>query len=467
MDTTTKAKPAPKQLSRAKLTEGSVTKGLLSLVIPMVIGIVAVISQPVVDTYFVGLLGTRELAAMAYIFPVSFILSSVLIGIGVGATAVIARQIGSGDWAVVQVATLHTLLLAVAMSLVIAALLWPLQSIIFQVLGADASLIPVILDYMYVYLIGMIGMVPAMISSSALRSKGDVTLSSGIMILSAATNAALDPLLIFGWGPIPALGFQGAALASIAANLLAGALGIALLLRGDRMLGLVVGPLDGLIDNWKRILHVGLPSAVTNSISPISAAFLVSIVSQFGEAAVAAWGVSIRVEMLALVLALALSACIGPFVAQNMGAGRIDRMRAAMRLAFTLGTAYSILVWAVLSLFAEPIASAFDDNPDTILYAVRYLETAPAAYAFYTFIMITAGAFNALSIPRPNMVLYSLKLIGIYLPLAWYAAPRYGFDGVIVASIVSNVIPGIGAIIWYKARFPKIREALQPELSAA
>ncbi|MEO0412094.1 MAG: MATE family efflux transporter [Pseudomonadota bacterium] len=447
--------PAAKPVAPPRLTQGPVLSSLLKLVVPMIIGLIAVISQPVIDTYFVGLLGTRELAAMAYIFPVAFIVSSVLIGIGIGATAVISRSIGASDWSDVQHATLHTFLLALAATVGVAALLLPLQDQVFQLLGADETLIPLIKDYMSVYLAGMAIMGPSMISSSALRARGDVTWSSLIMIISAVTNAILDPLFIFGWEFIPALGLRGAAIASLAANLFAGAAGMALLLRGDRMIALDLGGFDLMKQNWKRILHVGLPSALTNSITPISAAILVAIVSDFGEAAVAGWGVASRIEMMALIIPLALSACIGPFVGQNMGAGKIQRMRDAMRLAFLLAAGYALLIWAVLAVFAQPIAGAFDDNPDTIAYAATYLMAAPGAYPLYAFLMITAGAFNALGIPRPNMVLYTLKLVVIYLPVALYAAPRFGFEGVVAANVLSNVIPGVLAVIWYKVRFPR------------
>ncbi|MEM7569836.1 MAG: MATE family efflux transporter [Pseudomonadota bacterium] len=451
------------------MTQGPVVPSLLKLVIPMVIGLIAVISQPVVDTYFIGLLGTRELAAMAYIFPVAFIVSSVLIGIGVGATAVISRSIGSADWSEVQFATLHTFLLAMVATALVAALLLPFQGILFRLMGADEALLGPIKDYMTVYLSGMIITAPAMISSSALRAKGDVAWSSAVMFLLAIFNTIFDPIFIFGWGFVPALGLQGAAIASVLANLIAGIAGVALLLRGERMIALQLGGMELLKTNWKRILHVGLPSAVTNSITPISAAILVSIVSRFGEAAVAGWGVASRIEILALILPLALSACIGPFIGQNMGAGRIDRMREAMRAAFLLGAGYSVLVWAVLAFFAQPIAGAFDSNPDTIAYAASYLTAAPAAYAFYAFLMITTGAFNALGMPRPNMVLYTLKLLVIYLPIALYAAPRYGFEGIVAANVLSNLIPGIAALIWYKARFPNQKPALTqaPAASAA
>lgn len=444
-----------RQAPKASLTQGPVPKAVMRLVLPMVFGLVAVISQPVVDTYFVGLLGTAELAAMAYIFPISFIISSVLIGLGIGATAVLARQIGADEWGAVKQTVLHTFMLGFGAVAIVSAILLPLQTFIFSGLGANADLLPLIDEYMTVYLAFMVFTVPPMIASSALRSKGDIKLSSAVMLVLAFANVALDPLLIFGWGPIPALGFEGAALATVLSNVFAGIFAMACILRGDRLISFAVGTRAQLFANWKRILHVGAPSAMTNSIAPISAVALISIVSQFGQEAIAGWGVATRIEMLSLILPLALSACIGPFIGQNMGAGRIDRMREAMRFAYFVASLYCVSVFGLMVFFADDLARMFDDASGTIAYAQFYLVAVAASYAFYAFIMITAGAFNALGIPRPNMVLYTLKLLGIYLPVAWFGSQYFGFKGVIFAAILSNVIPGIGALLWYRARFPK------------
>lgn len=448
----------PKKPPPAELVEGSVPKSIMRLLVPMVIGLIAVISQPVVDTFFVGLLGTAELAAMAYIFPVAFIISSLLIGIGVGATAVLARQFGAGQIETVKQSVTHTFLLGFFVVGINSAILLPLQDTLFGALGAEPSLLPLISEYMTVYLLGMMVMVPPMIGGAALRAKGDVKLSSAIMMVAAGANAVFDPILIFGWGPIPALGFEGAALASLASNFFASLLALFFMVRGDRLIELGLGTRAQLVSNWKKVLHVGAPSALTNSISPLSAIALVAIVSRFGQEAVAGWGVASRIEMLALIIPLSLSACIGPFVGQNMGAGRIDRMREAMRFAYTAGALYCLFISGVMLFFARDLAAVFDDNPQTVDYATRYLFAVSFSYPLYAFIMITAGAFNALGIPRPNMVLYSMKLLAIYLPCAWFGAHYFAFSGIVGAAILSNVIPGLASIWWYRKHFPKPRD---------
>ncbi|MEM9878031.1 MAG: MATE family efflux transporter [Pseudomonadota bacterium] len=447
----------PKPAVRGELVKGPVPTALMRLLLPMIVGLLAVISQPVIDTYFVALLGTRELAAMAYIFPVAFVISSILIGIGVGATAVLARQFGAGNLTEARATVFHTLLLGVIAVAIGAAVLIPFQTTLFRALGASEELLPLISEYMDVFLIGLFTMALPMLGSTSLRAKGEVKLSSLIMIVVAVVNAVLDPVLIFGFGPIPALGFKGAALASVASNFAASTMAIYLLRRGDQLLRFDMHSRDLLMENWRKVLHVGLPSALTNSISPLSGMVLVIIVARFGEAAVAGWGVAVRIEMLAIIIPLAMSACIGPFVGQNMGAGRVDRMREAMRFSFFSATVYCLFIFLIMLFFAPQIVALFDDTPATIQFTSGYLIAVSASYPLYAFIMITTGAFNALGVPRPNMVLYSLKLLVIYLPCAWYGAEYFGFNGVVAAAVISNVVPGIAALLWYRAQFPKVR----------
>jgi len=132
-------------------------------------------------------------------------------------------------------------------------------------------------------------------------------------------------------------------------------------------------------------------------------------------------------------------------------------MRDAMPFPFNASTLYCLAIVLIMLFFAPTPGTLFDDTPATITFTSGYLIAVSASYPLYAFIMITAGAFNALGVPRPNMVLYSLKLLVIYLPCAWFGAEYFGFNGVVAAAVLSNVVPGCVALLWYRVQFPKVR----------
>ena len=200
---------------KSKLTEGQVSIQLLKLSLPMVWGILSVLAFSLADTYFVAQLGTRELAAISFTFPVVTVLSSIAMGLGTGVASVIARVIGKGDRLQVQRLTTDSLLLSVAIVGIFSTLGLNTIDPLFSTLGAKSELIPLIRDYMSIWYLGMVFLVVPLVGNSALRACGNTIIPSLIMTLAAAMNILLDPLLIFGWGPIPALGLKGAAIASM------------------------------------------------------------------------------------------------------------------------------------------------------------------------------------------------------------------------------------------------------------
>lgn len=203
---------------KPKLTEGQVPLQLLALTLPMVWGIFAVLAFSLADTYFVAQLGTKELAAISFTFPVVTVLGSVAMGLGTGASSVIARAIGEGNRRQVQRLTTDSLLLSLLIVVFLASLGLATVDPLFAALGAGSELLPLIRDYMEIWYLGMVFLVIPLVGNSAIRASGNTLLPSLIMTLAAAANILLDPLFIFGWGPFPALGIKGAAIASTIAR---------------------------------------------------------------------------------------------------------------------------------------------------------------------------------------------------------------------------------------------------------
>jgi putative MATE family efflux protein len=215
-----------------------VTPLLLRLTAPMILGILGIHLFHLVDTFFVGRLGTEALAAMSFTFPVVFVVGGVALGLGLGASAVVSHAIGEGDWHRVRRLTTDSLTLGliVVASLIVIGL--ATVDPVFRMLGASEELIPLIKSYMFVWYPGMIFVVIPMVGNNCIRATGDTRTPSLIMVLAGAVNGALDPLFIFGLGPFPRLGLAGAALATVIGRSITFTVALLILARRERMLTL-------------------------------------------------------------------------------------------------------------------------------------------------------------------------------------------------------------------------------------
>ena len=279
-----------------RLTEGPVGQQLVKLTLPMVWGIFALITFNLVDTYFVGQLGTAQLAAMSFTFPVVMTLGNLAFGLGIGTSSVIARAIGEGDMRRVQRFTTNSLTLALtAVVLFVAVGLFTIEPL-FRALGAGPEVMPYIHEYMRIWYFGMVFLVVPMVGNSAIRAAGNTLTPSIIMTLSAGTNILLDPLLITGaWG-FPRLELQGAALATVIARAIALVASLLILRFQEKLLSSQIPDLKETLWCWRDILTVGLPAAAASMISPISVGVITSFLAVYGASTVAGFGIASRLE---------------------------------------------------------------------------------------------------------------------------------------------------------------------------
>ena len=198
-----------------KLTVGPVSNSILSMMLPMALGILVMIGNGLVDAYFIGQLGYAQLAAVSYAFPVWFVAAGIVMGLGTGTSSVLSRFIGSGDTKSVKQIATHSMVLAVLAGAVVTAIgLLSIESL-FGLLGANEESMPYVKSYMTIYYWGSLFLGIPFIGNAILRANGDAKTPSMLVAFSAIVNAVLDPILIFGWFGFPEMGVAGAALASV------------------------------------------------------------------------------------------------------------------------------------------------------------------------------------------------------------------------------------------------------------
>ena len=433
---------------KSKLTEGQVSIQLLKLSLPMVWGILSVLAFSLADTYFVAQLGTNELAAMSFTFPVVTVLGSIAMGLGTGAASVIARGIGEGNRLQVQRLTTDSLLLSLLIVSILSCLGLRTIDPLFSTLGARPELLPLIRDYMSIWYLGMVFLVVPLVGNSALRACGNTLVPSLIMTLAAAINILVDPLLIFGWGPVPALGLQGAALATVISRTGILVASLAFLHFRERLLLFTFPSLKTMIESWRSLMSVGLPAAATNLISPISVSFATSLMAQYGSEAVAGFGLASRLEALALIIPLALSASIGPFVGQNWGAQQYGRVKRSLQLSFLFCLSWGGLVAVFLGTTAPEIAAWFDSDPDVVASASIYLTLVPISYGALGIVFTASSALNGLGKPLLALGMSLFRLLLFYIPLAYLGSQLFGIFGIFGATCLSNGL--VGLWVWFR-----------------
>ena len=437
-------------IEKARLTDGPVGRHLVNMTAPMLLGITTMMGQALIDAWFLGRVGDSALAAHAFSFPILMIITSVAIGLGAGTSSVVARAIGAEDHRRARRLATDSLLLSFITTAALSFLGVLTIEPLFRLLGAPEDMIPLIRGFMIILYAGVPFVVVGMVGMASMRATGDTRLPSKLMILGSILNIALDPILIFGIGPVPAMGLNGAAMAALIARgaIFVGALH---LLRGRlNMVSFNKPEAAELKKSWKDILHVGIPAAGTNAIVPIGAAIITAMIARYGPDAVAGFGVASRIESMTLVVYYAMSAVIGPFVGQNLAAGKEKRILLALRLCTLFCIASGLLIAAGLAALGDFLPSLFSDSSDVVGIARLFLWIAPISYGAYGMVMVMNASFNGLGYPMPAVGISVGRMLVLYVPLAVAGMHYFGAIGIFAAYSVANIITGALAYEWAK-----------------
>ena len=424
---------------------------------PMIIGLIVIITNSLVDAYFVSQLGSAPLAAVSYAFPVSFIVGAIAMGLGTGTSSLASRLFGAGNQEKVRQIATHSMLLGLIAGLCVVIFgLLTLEGV-FSLLGADEQTMPFVKDYMEIYYWGGIFLVIPMIGNAVLRAGGDAKTPSVLMASTAVINAVLDPILIFGWFGFPALGIKGAALASVLANVVFLIASLSILIFRENLIQFRKNTVTAILHSWNQILHVGLPAIASNLIAPMSTALVTSLISSFGQSAVAGFGLASRLEAFIIIIFMALGGAIAPFVGQNFGAQKFDRLKQGFVFCVAFSFIYALFCIGFFILSVDTLLGFFTTDPEVIKTAKIQLLYCPWGYGFLGLAVIANGSFNAVGKPMPAMTISIGRTLLVYIPLAYWLASSMGIRGVFIAQVLANLLAGIVGFVWYQNVFKQLR----------
>jgi putative MATE family efflux protein len=422
------------------LSEGSIQKSLIRMTTPMIIGMLLLFTFSLVDTLFISFLGTEALAAISFTFPVTFTIMSLAIGLGIGASAVVGKYLGRSEYEKAKEASTVINYISLVLAAIVVAVCWFFMDSIFHLMGARESLMPTIREYMVVWFPGSIMIVCIMTGNSILRACGDTKTPSMLMAGAGLINAILDPIFIFGIGPIPAMGIQGAAWATVIAWGVCYFYLMYILVIQKELVSGSLPSRPAMLSSGREMLRIGVPAAGANMMTPLAAGIMTAIAASFGDEAVAAFGVGARLEPMATLIVLAMSSSLPPLISQNFGAGKINRVEEAYRLSIKFILGWQMLVYVVLALGAGLIASTFSDDPEVIGTIKLFLWILPLGYGMQGIIILTNSSLNALHRPMSALYLSSARFFVFYVPLAYVGSQWFGLVGFFGGALCGNLL---------------------------
>ncbi len=428
------------------LTTGSVSQHLRVQATPMALGLLAIMSFDVVDLFFVSRLGDAPLAAISFTFPVIWFLGSIAIGYEAGAASCVSRVVGDANPARAARLTTDAAMLAGLVTLALCFIGLATIDPVFSALGATDELMPLITDYMSIWYWTEPASAVMWTCLASMRARGNTALEGKVITAAAILNAILDPIFIFGWLGFPRLEIAGAAIASLTATLTMLAFTLIYLATRLRVFANPIAPFAQIAESWRNLLAIGLPAMLTNAIIPVANGIVMRLVATYGVTAVAGFGIAMRIEPVALIPFYALSAVSSPFFGQNIAAGKYDRLVEARRVISRFCLRFGFLLAAALCLVAQPLSALFTHSMAIRKVAVDYIWLVSLSYGAYGVVMSVNAAFNGIGRPLPGVLISSMRVLIIFLPLAFLGHWLFGLPGLFGASALSNL--GVGAIAY-------------------
>jgi putative MATE family efflux protein len=420
------------------LTEGSLSGHILRMTPPMTVGFLAMMAFNLSDAWFVSRMGTLPLAAIGYTFPLVMVFHSISMGIGLGAASCVSRAIGQGDHDKVNHLTTYSLLLTLLMMGLLAVIGEATVSPVLRVMGATTpEIYEPAREYMRIWFIFAPFASLPMVGNNAIRSTGDTVRPGIVMASGAILNIILDPIFIFGWKGVPAMG------------VLTLVLSFCLLRFRYRMLTFQWPGGKELLNAWRSILFVAAPAAATNLLQPITAGLVIRIIAGFGPMAVAATTAGQRIEGFAYLIPMAMGTTLVPIIGQNWGAGRADRVRCAWICTNWYGIIYSVVILLVALFCAPQVAGLFSHDAQVVHLITIYLRILLTGAILLHSTVHTGFAFNAVEKPMHAAGLTAVRLVGFTLPMAWLGSRVAGVPGVYGGMALAYVFSGIVALLWF------------------
>ncbi len=450
-------------MKRIKIANLKLLKTLTTLALPIMATNLLHMLYNLADTYFLGKLGPEAISAPSVSFSIVFFMIIFGSGFSMAGTTLISQAKGKGDEERINFYVSQVFLMLSILSVIIMAA---------GILGADYLLIamqvprdilPTVATYLRIIFIGMPLMFMSFVLRATLQGVGDSVTPMKIQIITVIVNVILDPILIFGLGPVPALGVAGAAIATIIARGVSMVMVLRILITGKRGIKLERKYLKPDPTAWRLIIKIGLPSSVGGGISALGFTVMQGLVNTYGAAVIAAFGVGNRIIGLFNMPAQGISQATAVLVGQCLG--RKDHKAAEQTVSYGILTILLFVVsgMVVTFFYGNSVTRFFIDDPEVISYGAQLFRVVSLSVVFFCLFTVINGAFQGGGDTKPIMVFNILRLWGLRIPLALLLTQVFemGPVGIWWAMCISNILVAAGNYMLYRTGRWKYR--LNPE----
>ncbi|NPA96273.1 MAG: MATE family efflux transporter [Crenarchaeota archaeon] len=434
---------------RDRIVEGPITKTLLWLAWPLIVSSLVNVSYSLIDAMWLGRLSSSAFSAVMVVFPVLAFIYSFGMGFSAAGTSIVSQYIGAREFKLAERSAGQFIAFTAILAACFSALSYSVAPWILAAMGVPHDVYPLAVAYMRTLSIGILLVFGGFAYVTISNAIGDTRTPTKLNIAGALTNIALDPVFIFGVGPIPRLGVVGAAIATIISRSPLTVIGLYRLFRGAYGFRIRLGDLR--IERWwlRRAVSIGIPVSIQASINSLGFVVLTSIVSHFGTIVIASYGVATR--LLNLISAFVNGVCqaSATMIGQCLGASLEGRAKRVALRALALILLVSGSAAAFLSLFPQLAITAFIPNPEVVKVGSTLLHIFAPSIPFFSMLTLAGAVARGSGRTKIPAAIGVARIWGLRIPLA-YALPRLGLGvvGVWLAMATSNYVAGLIALAW-------------------
>ncbi len=432
------------QRMREQILEGDIRRTLIALSAPMIFAQIVQIVYNLVDSFWLGRLGKAALAAPAIAWPLIFIAVMFAGGFSTAGLALISQYVGAGKWERVDRVAGNLLSFIGLLALIGAGLGYVLAPPLLRIIGTPPDVYPLALQYLRILFLSLPFSFGSFVFGTVFRAVGDVWTPTKINVAALTFNAIIDPFFIFGWAGLPRLGVVGAAIATTVSNALASLVGVGLLFTGWKHVKIRATDLVFDAAVLRRMLKIGTPAALSQSTNGVAFAVVMAIVSMFGSAAVAAYGVGMRIINLISAVTMGLSRAAAVMFGQNVGAEQYERARAILYTTVRTTFAVASVLATVVFLLRTPLVRVFISDPSVVRLGSALLFYFSLSVPFFGIFFPVINALRAAGKTKISAILGIIRLWVFRVGLAYIFATLWdSAAGAFFGMALSNVFSGL------------------------